>query len=309
MPELPEAETIARGLNQVLPGKAVRRMEVVREDVLAAPAARFAVALRGNRIRRVARRGKNVVLELDGRVRVVVNLGMTGRLLPLPAPETPESDPSPPDGSGPLGHGSLPSEPIVGHPAVVFHLDDGGRLVYDDARRFGRLSLLLAGEWMKWSRSLGPEPLSQTFTAKKLHAVLAGRSAPVRSVLLDQRRIAGVGNIYALEALWAAGVHPRMPCAAVNAEAVRRLHRSLRKVLREAIRARGTTLRDYRTSDGALGGFGPALRIYGREGKPCRQCGVAVRRIVFSGRPAFYCPGCQGSGIDPRRMHPMAKPA
>lgn len=291
MPELPEAETIARGLNQVLPGKVVRRTEVVRQDVLAAPAAVFAVALRGNRVRSAGRRGKNVVLEFDDRVRVVVNLGMTGRLLVLPAT-------APATGA-----------PTAGHPAVVFHLDDGSRLVYDDARRFGRLSLLLAGEWTRWSRSLGPEPLSPRFSAKVLHSVLARRSAPVRSVLLDQKRIAGVGNIYALEALWTARVHPRLPCDAVDPEAVRRLHRSLRKVLRDAIRARGTTLRDYRTSEGALGGFGPALCVYGREGKPCPRCGASVRRIVFSGRSAYYCPGCQGSGADLRRVHPKAKPA
>ena len=307
MPELPEAETIARGLNQVLPGKAVRRMEVVREDVLAAPAARFAVALRGNRIRCAGRRGKNVVLEFDDRVRVVVNLGMTGRLLPLPAPGA--NGPGA-DGIGPGRPGSRPSSaPTVGHPAVVFHLDDGGRLVYDDARRFGRLSLLLAGEWMRWSRGLGPEPLSSRFSAKVLRSILVGRAAPVRSVLLDQKRIAGVGNIYAVEALWSARVHPRLPSGAVGADAVRRLHRSLRRVLRDAIRARGTTLRDYRTSEGTLGGFGPALRAYGREGEPCSRCGASIRRIVFSGRSAFYCPGCQGSGTDPRRVHPDAKPA
>lgn len=288
MPELPEAETIARGLNQVLPGKTVRRTEVVKEDVLAAPAAAFASALRENRVRRAGRRGKNVVLEFDDRVRVVVNLGMTGRLLLVPAPASSEAS---------------------NHPAVVFHLDDGSRLVYDDARRFGRLSLLLAGEWRRWSRRLGPEPLSPRFSAQVLQSVLARRSAPVRSVLLDQQRIAGIGNIYALEALWSARVHPRLPCDALDPEAVRRLHRALRKVLREAVRARGTTLRDYRTSDGGLGGFGPALRVYGREGRPCPRCGTSVRRIVFAGRSAYYCPACQGSGTDLRRVHPKAKPS
>lgn len=311
MPELPEAETIARGLNQVLPGKTVRRTEVVKEDVLTAPVPAFAAALRENRLRRAGRRGKNVVLEFDDRVRVVVNLGMTGRLLLLPAPalsapaSSEASDPAEANQAGSLRAAS----PTAGHPAVVFHLDDGGRLVYDDARRFGRLSLLLAGEWTRWSRGLGPEPLSPRFSAKVLQSALARRSAPVRSVLLDQKRVAGIGNIYALEALWTARVHPRLPCDAVDPDAVRRLHRALRKVLREAVRARGTTLRDYRTSDGALGGFGPALRVYGREGKPCPRCGASVRRTVFSGRSAYYCPKCQGSGTDLRRVHPKAKPA
>ena len=298
MPELPEAETIARGLNKVLPGRVVDRTEVLRQDVLTCPAAAFATAMSGKRVGRVGRRGKNVVLEFDDRDRLVVNLGMTGRLLPLTRRA----------GSAPASPGPRGSPANVGHPAVVFHWDEGGRLVYDDARRFGRLFLLSAKGWTRWSRGLGPEPLSARFSAKVLQSILASRSAPVRSILLDQRRIAGVGNIYAVEALWSARVHPRTPSNAIRPEAVRRLHRSLRKVLREAVRARGTTLRDYRTFEGERGGFGPALRVYGREGEPCPRCRTSFRRVVFSGRSAFCCPRCQGSGADLRRIHPCAQP-
>lgn len=282
MPELPEAETIARGLSQVLPGRVVARVSVLREDVVDGPGDAFAAAVEGERFGLAGRRGKNVVLSLDNSSRVVVNLGMTGRLL---------SD-----------------RAASAHPAVLFRLEDGGVLVYDDVRRFGRVALLAAPEWRRWSRSLGPEPLARSFTASRLHSILARSRSPVRNLLLDQNRIAGVGNIYAVEALWAARIHPRTPADAVDSASAARLHRALRKVLRDAIRARGTTLRNYRAADGAEGGFGPALRAYGRAGEPCARCRAPIRRTVFNGRSAFHCPRCQGAGHDPRSIHPMARP-
>ena len=282
MPELPEAETIARGLSQVLPGRVVARVSVLREDVVNGPRDEFAAAVEGEHFGATGRRGKNVVLLLGNSSRVVVNLGMTGRLL---------SD-----------------RAASAHPAVLFQLEDGGVLVYDDARRFGRVAVLAAPEWRRWSRSLGPEPLARSFTASRLHGILARSRSPVRNLLLDQNRIAGVGNIYAVEALWAARIHPRTPADAVDSASAARLHRALRKVLRDAIRARGTTLRDYRAADGAEGGFGPALRAYGRAGDPCARCRAPIRRTVFNGRSAFHCPCCQGAGHDPRSIHPMAKP-
>ena len=282
MPELPEAETIARGLNRLLPGRTTRRVSVLREDVVAGSAEEFAAAVEGRRFGATGRRGKNVVLPLDDSSRLVVNLGMTGRLLPSRAESS--------------------------HPAVLFHLEGGGSLVYDDARRFGRLAVLAASAWRRWSHGLGPEPLARSFTGRRLHGILARSQSPVRNLLLDQKRIAGVGNIYAVEALWAARVHPRTPANAVSPASAAVLHRALRKVLREAIRARGTTLRDYRTAEGAEGGFGPALCAYGREAQPCVRCRTAIRRIVFTGRSAYYCPRCQGSGHDLRSVHPKAVP-
>ena len=280
MPELPEAETIARGLNRILPGRAVRRVSVLRKDVVDGPGDGFVAAVEGKRFDAAGRRGKNVVLSLGDSSRLVVNLGMTGRLLPE------------------LSRSS--------HPAVLFHMQDGGCLVYDDARRFGRLAVLAAPEWRRWSRTLGPEPLARSFTGKRLHGILARSRSPVRNLLLDQKRIAGIGNIYAVEALWAGGVHPRAPANSAGPRSAARLHRALRKVLRNAIQARGTTLRDYRTAEGAEGGFGPALRAYGRAGQPCVRCRTPIRRIVFTGRPAYYCRRCQGSGLDLRSVHPMA---
>lgn len=283
MPELPEAETIARGLSRLLPGRTARRVSVLREDVVTGSAEEFAAAVEGRRFGAPGRRGKNVVLPLDNSSRLVVNLGMTGRLL----------------------HDQAESS----HTAVVIHLEGGGALVYDDARRFGRLVVLAGPAWRCWSRSLGPEPLARSFTGRRFHSILARSRSPVRNLLLDQKRIAGVGNIYAVEALWAARVHPRFPANTVGQAPAAALHRALRKVLRDAIRARGTTLRDYRTAEGAEGGFGPVLRAYGRAGEPCGRCRTAIRRIVFTGRSAYYCPRCQGSGHNLLSVHPKAVPA
>ncbi len=277
MPELPEAETIARGLNAILPGRVVREAEVLRADVVKGPARAFAGAVAGRGVREVGRRGKNVVFTLDNSTRMVVNLGMTGRIMTSP--------------------GDRP-DPRSTHPAVVLHLEDGGRVTYDDVRRFGLLTAVGATEWARWSRRLGPEPLARTFTAARLHRILARTRSPVRSLLLDQRKIAGVGNIYAVEALWFARVHPRTPANDIGQAPATRLHRALRRVLRNAIRAGGTTLRNYRDANGNEGRFGRALRAYGREAEPCTRCRAPIERVVFGGRSAFCCPRCQdGSGL------------
>ncbi len=278
MPELPEAETIARGLNTVLPGRIVRDVEVLRADVVKGPARAFAGAVAGRGVREVGRRGKNVVFTLDDSSRIVVNLGMTGRIMTG-------------DGPGP--------DPRSTHPAVVFHLADGGRVTYDDVRRFGLLTAVPAAEWNRWSGRIGPEPLARGFTAARLRRILARSRSPVRSLLLDQRRIAGVGNIYAVEALWFARIHPRAPANEIGAAPAARLHRALRRVLRDAIRAGGTTLRNYRDADGQEGRFGRVLRAYGREGEPCPRCRTPIERIVFGGRSAFRCPRCQDASSLP----------
>ena len=277
MPELPEAETIARGLNAILPGRIVRDVEVLRADVVKGPARAFAAAVAGRGVRKVGRRGKNVVLTLDDSTRMVVNLGMTGRVM--------------------TGNGPGP-DPRSTHPAVVFHLADGGRVTYDDVRRFGLLTAVSDSQWSRWSGRLGPEPLARGFTAARLHRILARSRSPVRSLLLDQRRIAGVGNIYAVEALWSARIHPRTPANRIGRTPAARLHRALRRVLRNAIRAGGTTLRNYRDATGEEGRFGRVLRAYGREGEPCSRCRTPIERIVFGGRSAFRCPRCQdGSSL------------
>ena len=278
MPELPEAETIARGLRRYVVGKVIEQAQVVHADVLTVPPAAFRACVRRRRIESVERRGKQVVIRLDGARVLLVKLGMTGRLLPI----LPEGPPPP----------FAPT-----HPAVRFRLQGGGTLVYDDIRRFGSLECLAEAEWLAWSRTLGPEPLSDEFSSARLTRDLSRSAAPVRSWLLDQRRVAGVGNIYANEALWRARIHPARPARELSSAEARRLHRALKEVLEHAVGARGTTLRDYRTAEGEMGSFSFSLAVYGREGSPCSRCRTPVQRIVFGNRSAFLCPHCQPARV------------
>ncbi len=275
MPELPEVETIVRQLAPVLTGRRIRCVEVHRDDLLREGAARFASAVADSEIQAVDRRGKNLVISLataSGPRILSVNLGMTGRLLVHPAP------------------GAVTPPPHIG---LAFHLVPPGVLFYADARRFGRILLLSTREWEQESERLGLEPLGRELTSRRLHQLLAASRAPIRSWLLDQTKVAGIGNIYAAEALFRARVHPAREARSLSAAEAASLLRGLRNVLREAIRSRGTTLRDYRTSTGDEGGFKPSLRVYGREGEPCRRCKARIRRLVFANRSAFFCPSCQ----------------
>lgn len=276
MPELPEAETIVRGLRDAVVGETIARAEVLKPDVLREPKRAFWPKVRDREIVAVERRAKNVLIRLEeGRV-IAVNLGMTGRLLPFDEPPKGRRRPT--------------------HPAVRFRFESGGLLVFDDVRRFGTVECLTEEEWMARSESMGPEPLSPEFTPADLRRGLAASRAPVRSWLLDQKRIAGVGNIYAAEALFLAGIHPRRPARSVDADEAEALHGAIRRVLDAAIQAGGTTIRDYRTASGDEGGFAPSLYVYGREGEACRRCGRDVERTVFGNRSAFFCPTCQPPG-------------
>jgi len=273
MPELPEAETIVRGLRPAVVGRTIRATQVLHSDVLREARARFTRRVRGRRIVEVGRRGKNVLLQLDGGRLVAVNLGMTGRLLPTA--------------------GRVSETAPAAHPAVRFRLDDGEALVFDDTRRFGTVECLDQDEWHRRSRRMGPEPLEATFTGSLLHVRLRASRTPVRSWLLDQRKIAGIGNIYANEALFVAGIHPQRRARSVSRSEARALHRGIRQVLRSAIESGGTTLRDYRTASGEEGRYARRLRVYGRDGESCSRCRNEIHRVVFGGRSAFYCPECQ----------------
>lgn len=283
MPELPEAETLVRGLRPLLPGRRITDVEIRHADVLRVPAEAFRTGVLHRTIERVGRRAKNVVVELsgppgrdargDGVSVLVVNLGMTGALVPL-------------------GFAGVP-EGRATHPALIFDLDDGSTLVYDDVRRFGCVEVMDAGAWRSRSRAMGPEPLSPSFRARNLHQALLSSRTPLRNWLLDQRRIAGVGNIYANEACFRARVHPARPARQVTWEEARRLHRGLRQVLRAAVALGGTTLRDYRNARGEPGKNQGRLLVYGREGAPCPRCATPIERVVFGNRSAFLCPRCQ----------------
>jgi formamidopyrimidine-DNA glycosylase len=279
MPELPEVQTVVAQLARHLPGRAIVQVDVLFPDLLSETPAAFCRGLTGRNVVSVERRGKNIVLPLDDTQRLVVNLGMTGQLLYQPGEAGADRE----DMDGPS------------HPAIQFQLQPGGSLTYADVRRFGSLRRFGSKEWRAESARLGPEPLSRSLTGSAFHAHLSRSRSPVRSWLLDQTRIAGVGNIYANEALFRVGIHPRTAANEISAVDAGRLLRALRRVLREAIKARGTTLRDYRTATGDMGSFGPALRIYGRDGEPCPRCKSPIERIVFANRSAFLCPQCQGS--------------
>lgn len=273
MPELPEAETIVRGLRPMVTGQTLVRVEVVKADILRESKRRFTPRLRGRRICAVTRRAKNVLLELDDDSVVWINLGMTGRLLVFSGP--------------PLGT----SRPT--HPAVRFRFATGGILIFDDVRRFGTVEHLSAEARLERSGAIGPEPLAPSWRPEDLLSSLARSRSPVRSWLLDQRRVAGVGNIYAAEALFLAGIDPRTPACAIDPRRGRALHVAIRDVLQGAIDAGGTTIRDYRNAEGEMGQYGRRLYVYGRDDAPCHHCGTTIERVVFSNRSAFLCPTCQ----------------
>jgi formamidopyrimidine-DNA glycosylase len=273
MPELPEAETIVRDLRARLPGSTVARAHVTHADVLhpgITPAA-LDRHLRGRTFTGVSRRGKNVVLELDGGLRIVINLGMTGRVVTSDAARAGE----------------------LRHIAVRIALVDGRALLYDDARRFGDIDVRDEDGWTARDAQLGVEPLSDAFTAELLHALTRASIMPIRNWLLDQRRVAGVGNIYALEALFRAGVRPTRRARTLTRRETAALRHALRAVLQESIDARGATISDYRDASGERGTFARRLLVYDRAGEPCTSCGTVIRRIVLSNRSAFYCRCCQ----------------
>lgn len=273
MPELPEAETIVRDLRGRLPGSTVERVTVTHADILHTGLTARAVGrrLRGRCITGVSRRGKNVVLEFDAGLRLVINLGMTGRVVTSDSPRAAE----------------------LRHIAARLDLQDGRSVLYDDARRFGDLDLRDAAGWAVRDAELGIEPLSDDLTADRLHAMTRTSITPIRNWLLDQRRIAGVGNIYALEALFRAGIRPTRRARTLRRRETAALRDTLRAVLRESIDARGTTISDYRDANGEPGAFNTRLRVYDREGDPCLTCTATIKRVVLSNRSAFYCPACQ----------------
>jgi formamidopyrimidine-DNA glycosylase len=277
MPELPEVESLRRILARSAPGRtivaarggrlALRRRRLPRD---------FARTLTGRRIERIARRAKYLVVELDGGLVLLVHLGMSGSLTHrLPG----FSD----DGLDPR------------HDHVELRLDDGSRLVFNDPRRFGMVRLLRrdALESTPELRGLGPEPLSRDFDAAYLTRMARGRRAAIKNLLMDQRIVAGIGNIYASEILFLARVRPTRRAGRVTRDEIPRIVAATPKVLKSAIGSGGTTFRSYRDSRGRPGAFAPRLRVYGREGEPCYTCSAPIRNVVVGQRASFYCPSCQ----------------
>ena len=273
MPELPEVETIARGLAARYPGHTLSGAKVKHADVLVAPLtpASLSRRVKDRRIERIGRYGKNVLLELEGDLRMLANMGMTGRLVAADAPAAAD----------------------FRHVAVRFAFRDAPDMLFDDMRRFGRIELHDAKSWAVRSAEIGPDPFDARFDGDALHAITRKSITPIRNWLLDQRRIAGVGNIYASEALHRAGVHPARRANTLTRAEAASLLAELRTVLQAAIDARGTTMSDYRDAEGEAGDYWDQRLAYGREGEPCVNCDEPIRRIVISNRSAFFCPVCQ----------------
>ncbi|RMH46414.1 MAG: bifunctional DNA-formamidopyrimidine glycosylase/DNA-(apurinic or apyrimidinic site) lyase [Alphaproteobacteria bacterium] len=282
MPELPEVETVRRGLVPVLEGARLAQVIVRRADLRYPLPPGLAEALRGCRIERLDRRGKYLLAFTDRETVLLVHLGMSGRILVS---------------ARTLGQFHRGGAAADRHDHVILETEDGARVVYNDARRFGAMDLCAADRIGShpWLAALGPEPLGNAFGGACLEAAFRGRRAPVKTALLDQRIVAGLGNIYVCEALHRAGIAPTRAAGRISAKRLDRLAAAIRDVLRDAIAAGGSSLRDYRRADGELGYFQHAFRVYDREGAPCpaEGCAGRVRRIVQAGRSTYHCPVCQ----------------
>jgi formamidopyrimidine-DNA glycosylase len=274
VPELPEVETVRARLEPALVGRRLDRVEI-HDPRLTRPfdPARVAAELEGERIVAVDRRGKYLLVRFESGRILLIHLRMTGNLLHGSGESLAADDP---------------------HRRAVVRLDDGSDVAYRDVRRFGTWLLVEQNELEPYlSERVGREPLERSFTTRRLAEALAGRRTTVKAAILDQRRLAGVGNIYADEALWRAGVHPQRPAGELGPEELKALHRGIRTALKAGIKRQGATLRDYRTPDGGSGTMQDEFKVYGREGEPCDRCGTPIEKIRAAGRGTWYCPNCQ----------------
>ena len=274
MPELPEVETVRARLEPKLVGRRIERVDIF-DSRLTRPddPAGVAAELEGERVAALDRRGKYLIVRFEsGRV-LLIHLRMTGQLL--------------------HGNGGPPATEDV-HRRAVVRLDDGSDVIYRDVRRFGTWQLIEEEDLQPYlAQRIGREPLVRSFTSKRLAEALEGRRAPLKSALLDQRRLAGVGNIYADEALWRARLHPLRVAGDLDEAEVAALHRGIRAALKAGIARQGATLSNYRTPDGSKGRMQEEFKVYGREGEPCERCGTPIEKIRAAGRGTWYCPSCQ----------------
>jgi formamidopyrimidine-DNA glycosylase len=272
LPELPEVETIRRGLEEVLPGLIFAAVEIISPGPLKdLPAEQFAGSVAGKKVLGTGRRGKYLLLDLDDGSGILIHLRMTGRLV-----------------------FSRHQQQSDRHTRLLFHFTDGSSLSFSDVRKFGTINLLPAGDRCHPGLSaLGPEPLSGDFNFPYLDRELERRVVSVKALLLDQRVIAGLGNIYADEVLHRAGIRPERRARSLNRKERLALFRSIREVLEEAICCRGTTMSDYRDATGSAGTFQERLQVYGRKGRPCLRCAASVCHSHVAGRGTHFCPVCQ----------------
>lgn len=282
MPELPEVETVRTGLAPVMEGQVIAKALVNRPDLRWPFPDRMAERLTGARIDRLRRRSKYILADLDRGETLLIHLGMSGRM-------TVSGDP--------LGRFVHDHPAAEKHDHVVFDMANGARVTFNDPRRFGAMDLLptLEAESHPLLASIGPEPLGNAFNEDYFVAAVKSRRTPIKTALLDQKLVAGLGNIYVCEALFRAGIVPTRRADRIAAPRLAALVPIIREVLTDAIAAGGSSLKDYRQADGELGYFQHSFDVYGREGEACRTpgCDATIRRVVQSGRSSFFCPQCQ----------------
>ncbi|MCP9481042.1 bifunctional DNA-formamidopyrimidine glycosylase/DNA-(apurinic or apyrimidinic site) lyase [Shimia sp. CNT1-13L.2] len=282
MPELPEVETVRRGLEPSMSGAVIAKAQVNRPDLRWPFPDNMAQRLTGARVLQLRRRSKYVLADLDSGETLLIHLGMSGRM-------TVSGDP--------LGQFVHEHPAIEKHDHVIFDMDNGARITFNDPRRFGAMDLLATDGAHNHPllAKLGPEPLGNAFDEAYLVDRLKGRKTPIKSALLDQQIVAGLGNIYVCETLYRAGVSPRRKADNISAARIRTFVPIIRQVLSDAIAAGGSSLKDFRQADGELGYFQHSFDVYGREGDPCHtpDCDGTIARITQSGRSSFYCPQCQ----------------
>ena len=291
MPELPEVETVRRGLAPVMEGVVITHTDVNRDGLRWPFPKGMAARLSGVMVERLRRRSKYILADLSSGETLLVHLGMSGRMLISGDPANPALEGAK---TAQFVHDHPPTQK---HDHVVFHMANGARITFNDPRRFGAMDLLETATATdhKLLAVLGPEPLSNDFHDSILVNAFEGRNTPVKSALLDQRIVAGLGNIYVCEVLFRARISPKRKAGRIAASRVAAMVPIIRTVLEDAIEAGGSSLKDFRQADGELGYFQHSFDVYGREGAPCRRdgCGGTIARVVQSGRSSFYCPACQ----------------
>ena len=282
MPELPEVETVMRGIEPAMTGYKIDQLILNRPDLRWPFPGGMAERVSGAKVLGLRRRSKYIMADLDSDETLLIHLGMSGRILVS---------------GDPLGKFAHDHPPIEKHDHVIFSMENGARITFNDPRRFGAMDLLDTnlGDAHPLLCNIGPEPFGNEFHEDYLVNILKKKNSPIKSAILDQRIVAGLGNIYVCEVLFRAGISPKKIAGKISAKRIAPMVAIIRDVLGEAIQAGGSTLKDFRHSDGELGYFQHTFKVYGREGEACTNtdCDAKIKRIVQSGRSSFYCPKCQ----------------
>jgi len=276
VPELPEVESVRKGLNSTIKGQKIEQVDIFWDRIIAEPedTEQFKERLKGQEFEEVKRRGKFLLFYLTKDV-MISHLRMEGKYYLYEA-----------------------GEPVTKHTHVIFHLSNGKELRYLDVRKFGRISLAVKGEEFNNSSlvKLGPEPIKEEFTLGLVHPFLSRRTKAIKSILLDQQLVVGVGNIYADEILYESYIHPEKPGNQLTETEEKKLHHAVISILEKAIQAGGTTIRSYTNTFGENGNYQNQLKVYGKEGTPCQRCGTLIEKIKVNGRGTHFCPYCQKNG-------------